>query len=112
MAVIQINDDWRINSDQYNWILQKRAVVKDTDIVENIGKENWLNMSYHPSLISAVKEIANQSIKAPAGVQGIADKLDSLYRLIEERFAGEPERNRKVETPEPQNGDDLDDLLS
>ena len=87
MALLQINEDWRIDSDQYNWILQKRSIIQRTDNIENIGKERWNNEGYFPTLPSAVRALVNQEIKIPADVAGVLNRLDELTQLVNERFS-------------------------
>lgn len=127
---IQINEDWCIDSDQYNWILQKRVVTKKQDEEGNTSqKVTWRNEGYYPTLPDAVIGLVNQEIKIPADVQKVLAKLDELHSLIEEKFGSGVnfERKRSAPTtavyPDEQSAelasaervevdDDLEDLLS
>lgn len=54
---IQISEQYRISSDSSNVIIQEKRVKKEDP--ENVAsdqleqKENWVNVSYHPNLLSA-----------------------------------------------------------
>ena len=82
MATIEINKDWQITSDERNWVLQQRRVIKKSKVVENIGKDIWEVDGYYPTLISAVKGLVEKSIKVPADLAGVVRKLEELNTSI------------------------------
>lgn len=52
--IINLSKDYRINSDNYQIILQKsRTVEKDGS--KNIGKVSWDSISFHTTLENALK---------------------------------------------------------
>jgi hypothetical protein len=116
MALLRIDEDWRIiDSDQYNWILQKRSIVQKTDNIENIGKERWSNEGYYSTLPGAVRALVDRSIKIPDDVNGVLDKLDVLTDLVNERFASIETALQPVEVVKPVvpvQEDDMEDFLS
>lgn len=115
MALLQINEDWRIDSDQYNWILQKRTIITKTDNLENIGKEVWRNEGYHPTLPAAVAALVDKAIKMPPDVNGVLNKLDELIELVNDRFVSIETVIQPVEAvkrTEAVQEDDLEDFLS
>ncbi|GMB00902.1 hypothetical protein [Pelosinus sp. IPA-1] len=88
MATIIIDQDWRITSDDRNWILQQRKVVQKTDNVENIGKEVWVNDGYYPTLSSTARGLVEKAIKVPEDLQGVVAKIDDLNYAINQKFDG------------------------
>ena len=45
--IIPINEQYRITTDPYQWIVQKKRSRK--------GKEDWESQTYHPSIQSALQ---------------------------------------------------------
>ena len=52
---IPINEKYRISSDQYQWIIQKRRTRN--------GKEAWTNLEYHSSVASAVRSLGDLTVR-------------------------------------------------
>lgn len=55
MVEINIDKDYRLVSDNYGWVLQKKRVVGESDKgkqpkKENIGQEVWADDGYYSSL--------------------------------------------------------------
>lgn len=92
MAIV-INSEWRIDSDQYNWILQKRIVSQDKDTGKNI-KSYWENQGYYATLPDAVQGLVGLAIKVPDCASGVLDVLIELHQLIEERFPVDTPRRK------------------
>lgn len=92
---IAINKEWQIDSDQFNWILQRKVIVKDKD-TEAIVKDYWTNQGYYPTLPDAVKGLINLAIKVPDNVIGVLGVLADLYELIDKRFPVDTPREKKV----------------
>lgn len=83
MAILKIDEDYRIVSDPMCWVLQKKSIVQNTDIVENIGKEAWGNEGYYTDLSNAYKGFVDKKIKSAHSLNGVMKKLDELHKLIE-----------------------------
>ena len=83
---IPINEKYRLSSDEYQWIVQKRRSRK--------GKLAWTNLEYHSRLDSAVRSLgelmvrrskANTLVDALKEVETIATTLSqALTPHIEE----------------------------
>jgi hypothetical protein len=114
MATFQIDKDWRITSDERNWIVQQRRVIKKTDNAENIGKEVWSNDGYFPSVAAAARGLVEKAIKIPNDVQSVISKLDELHHTISHIFDGVSAVCFADEVEETQDivVDEDDDLLS
>lgn len=56
--VIYWSPDWRINSDELQWIVQKRGVVEKT------GREYWTPKAYCQNLCRAIDVIVHREIRA------------------------------------------------
>ena len=52
---IPINEKYRLNSDEYQWIVQKRRSRK--------GKVAWTNLEYHSRLDSAVRSLGELMVR-------------------------------------------------
>lgn len=74
--IVQINPDWRIESDPLQWIVQKRRFVQ--------GAERWSNVGYHRTLDSAVVHLARRRVRMiggeypPEALPTLCHALDSL----------------------------------
>jgi hypothetical protein len=103
MPIILIDDDWRIDHDPRNWMLQQRKVAEET------GKERWDTEGFYPSLPSAIKALVDKKIKVPADIKAIVNAIEDLNRKIDTLLA-DAETPLAVENNAPD--DDLDDFLS
>ena len=52
---IPINEKYRLSSDEYQWIVQKRRTRK--------GKLDWKNLEYHSRLDSAVRSLGELMVR-------------------------------------------------
>ena len=52
---IPINEKYRLSSDEYQWIVQKRRSRK--------GKLDWTNLEYHSRLDSAVRSLGELMVR-------------------------------------------------
>lgn len=93
MAIV-INSEWQIDSDQYNWILQKRFVSKDKD-TGLVIKDYWANQGYYATLPDAVQGLVDLAIKVPDSVIGVLGVLAELHQLIEKRFPVDTPRRKE-----------------
>lgn len=55
VVIIHINPDWRIRSDPYNWIIEKRRKCG--------AKERWNAMGYYGDLDGAVLRLVQRRIR-------------------------------------------------
>ena len=53
--IIPINDLYRICSDEYQWIIQKKRNRK--------GKEDWASRHYYPTFESAVRSLGELMVR-------------------------------------------------
>lgn len=73
--MIKINDNWQIDTDQYNVILQRRRVSEKG---KNPGTERWENIGYFGSFKHALCELVEQDIKAAESLREVVDRVDKL----------------------------------
>jgi hypothetical protein len=79
--IIQINERYRVTSDPNNVIIQEKRVPKEqqengaSEPIEQ--KETWVNVSYHPTLISACIKLLDLQIK-----QSEATTVESLLNEL------------------------------
>lgn len=82
--MIYINEQWRINADAYNWVLEKRRKIKERD------EYSWNVVGFYPSLIATLLGYTERRSKSVAGneeliLNNAIDKLDSIKsEIIEE----------------------------
>ena len=53
--IIPINDLYRICSDEYQWIIQKKRNRK--------GKKDWASCHYYPTFVSAVRSLGELMVR-------------------------------------------------
>jgi len=53
--IIPINEQYRITTDPYQWIVQKKRSRK--------GKEDWESQTYHPSIQSALQSFGEFMVR-------------------------------------------------
>ena len=68
--IIPINDLYRICSDEYQWIIQKKRNRK--------GKKDWASCHYYPTFESAVRSLGELMVR-----QSKADTLVSALAEVE-----------------------------
>ncbi len=71
--IIQINSDWRIRSDPYNWIIEKRR--------KGGVKERWNAAGYYGDLDRAVLGLVQRRIRVMEGTYP-AEALTPLCRAL------------------------------
>jgi hypothetical protein len=62
--MIIINDNYRIESDEYCYSLRERSILKSG---KNIGGEVWRTLSYHRTVQAALYSYRNRRIKTLSG---------------------------------------------
>ncbi|EEN1095015.1 hypothetical protein C3N91_14700 [Salmonella enterica subsp. enterica serovar Aberdeen] len=86
---IEVGDKWVITSDQYQFILNEKKVVKSG----NKAGEEWLNtIGYYPKINQLISglvhhQIQNSEIKS---LKGMADEIERIGHLCISAF-GEKE---------------------
>lgn len=78
-------DDYRIITDDRQFIIQKKKKVKENNLTKetNIGKEYWTNHKYYSSFNSALKYLQTAVLLDNDDLQVIIDKLKDIERLID-----------------------------
>ena len=86
--ILQVNADWRIQSDSQQWIVQKRYVRQKG---KNIGDVEWENQAYHTRPDKAALWLAHRGVRDMPGTYPAADALEAmsgpLGRLVDEIIA-------------------------
>ena len=70
--IIQIDEQYRVTTDPYQWIIQKRRFRK--------GGEDWQCLTYHPSLDSAIQGL-RQHLARASDAQTVADALRDISNI-------------------------------
>ena len=71
--ILPIDENYRITSDQFQWIVQKRRTRK--------GQEDWKNLAYCAGLEHAVNELAQHRIRT-SNAQTLADALAEIENVV------------------------------
>ena len=70
--ILTINKQYRMISDPYQWIIQKRRTRK--------GKEDWESLTFHSSLDAAIQSLREDRVRA-SDAQTVADALRDISRI-------------------------------
>ncbi len=81
--IIEVNPDWRIESDRMNYSLCQRVVVKKG---ERVGEEDWVAEGYYSSAASALYALVKHEVATAEQVLDIKGFV-RLYKDVAERFA-------------------------
>lgn len=90
MVDIRIDEDYKITSDEYQYILQEKKVKKNSKDKENIGETYWVSRGYHGSIESALKgykkvKIHHSDIK---NIEQLLNKIEEIDKKIESVLKG------------------------
>lgn len=86
MAILTINDQWRIVGTDYSWEVQKYAGTrarKDKQGARGPAEPVWAAMSFHPTLGKACAALAARRLRT-ADVEGIEAIEAEARRICEE----------------------------
>lgn len=78
--MIQLNENYRIKSDKYCWILEIRHDGKTS---KGEHKDVW-TQHYHPSFESIAKRLVQEEAKLGESLQGVVETLQTTAKQIEE----------------------------
>ena len=53
--IIRINEQYRVTTDPYQWIIQRKRTRK--------GNEAWESQTYHPSVDAAVRSLGERMVR-------------------------------------------------
>ena len=70
--ILPINDVYRIASDNYQWIIQRRRKKKDQEI--------WESISFYPSLSSALNSLSESLVRG-SDAEGLAEALVAVKNV-------------------------------
>ena len=70
--ILIINEQYRVITDPYQWIIQKRRTRK--------GEEDWVSLTYHSSPDAAIKSLREHLVGA-SDAQAVADALRDISRI-------------------------------
>ena len=70
--IIQIDEQYRVTTDPYQWIIQKRRTRK--------GKEDWESLTFHSSLDAAIQSLREDRVRA-SDAQTVADALRDISNI-------------------------------
>ena len=89
---LQIDDDYQITSDRYQWVVQKRRTrTKDG---RNIS--DWQAQSYYPTLRNALEQLGERMVRE-SNADTVADALEVIKAvtatLSQARRTGRTERS-------------------
>lgn len=71
--IIPIDEEWRIATDEYQWIVQRSQVAGDNS--RNPGSIRWINQSFHGSLDSAIRSLGQRMLRT-SNAETLAEALE------------------------------------
>ena len=74
--MIQLNEDFRLTSDEYCYIVQQRKISTKRDTGEQY--ENWVDKWFFPNIEQAVSQIVNYEVRVSD-----AEGVDKVLKAIE-----------------------------
>lgn len=90
--IIEINADWRISSDPYQWILeQRRGTRKDRKTGE--AKPNWKQIAFYPELSSLLLRLIDlrawrmDGTYPPEALEHVCNALGEIKAEVREAIA-------------------------
>ena len=75
---VVINDDWKITTDKWNFIVEKRSVVTKKGSA-NLGKSFWKQEAYYPTLEQAFNAIVDRCLWRTR-----SDSMEDILDLLRE----------------------------
>jgi hypothetical protein len=78
--ILPITDDWRINSDRHQWIIEQRHVSEGD---KHKGKEYWQPKGYYTSIEAAIFELHQLRLRL-SNVDGVVEATNGAKRLAQE----------------------------
>lgn len=82
---LQINDDWRIRSDKYNYMLEKRTNIEAKDKNKQVipGEYIWNTVGHYTTLNNAVSAYPETILKR-SDADGIAEAVQVVKDACKE----------------------------
>lgn len=84
---ITVNEEYRIVTDEYNFMLQQKKVRKKG---KNAGNEIWVTVGYYPSIEYAYEALIRRGLLKEdlEGVQQVIDYLEKIHKEIKKSLEG------------------------
>ena len=70
--IIRINEQYRVTTDPYQWIIQRKRTRK--------GNEVWESQTYHPSVDGAVRSLGERMVRE-SKTQTLVDALEAVETI-------------------------------
>ena len=70
--IIPINEQYRVATDPYQWIIQRKRTRK--------GNEVWESQTYHPSVDGAVRSLGERMVRE-SKTQTLVDALEAVETI-------------------------------
>lgn len=85
--MLQLNKNWRINADAFNWTLERRGFNKNTQ------EEYWTAKSYHGTLEQALNRFCDNTLKRRFGnteldLTEVLTAIDGLKKSVAKACKG------------------------
>lgn len=94
MKPYQINEDYRITTDEHSWVLEKRSVLKKSKkYPEKVGTESWTPISWFPYLHQLVTTASRRLVhdsghELPRAVHDACSALRGLVEHVRRETEG------------------------
>ena len=85
MIIIELTEDWRIQSDPYSWSLAKRVKCKPSLKRPCIGGYEWIPQNWHRTLSDAGNHFIDQELRKSdaTGHREASERRDQLKALVD-----------------------------
>ena len=84
--IVDINKEFQIKSDEYNWIVNQKKVKGDKAKVK--GEEFWETIGYVGTLGHAVDFIIERKCRVSKDIQTLAKEIEYLKADLRKAFDG------------------------
>jgi hypothetical protein len=81
--IFNITEDWRVETDSFNFTLQRRRVVRDKKS-KNFGQESWGENKYYGSMRLLLAALAERGIRESSELAEIHGHLERVLAVINE----------------------------
>jgi hypothetical protein len=78
---VQLNDEYRISSDSFNFILERKGVVQEG---EKTGAVKWTQVGFYPTIKATLEDFANVCLRRFRGKTwfGLQNRIKQLQTDI------------------------------
>ena len=92
---IPLDENYRLSSDKYQWMIQKRIFVKDKETGEKV--ETWKSQNFHPTPEGAIRHHANMRVREQEA-ETLTEALEKIENVVS-KLSDALKLNFEIKTP-------------